>query len=625
MRAFLPDTNEACMKLPLGISNRPIALINARALFHVVTLLTVVVSGSVGLLLFCGYLPGFPLTGIVLIALAGVIALLLAVCLILTLCISCSQLRKKRLLQDYTALVQKDPDAALAGDPSKKLRDWLNAEWETSSQFALMQPSSAVQKTIMGDPQVFKNLQEGKFTYELEMFRGFLKKDLTGDQRQKVTELEAQMRKRFSDEMHTLAAHTYMTRTRYTTMVDFFIILENDMIEAAIDAGLSDYKLPEYELKISHLSLSGGGARGYAYGEMFKKLKPTFMPNCRFSGTSAGAIGALAAAFNMNDFVEFALEMQRRYDKSARDNREWAAAYGWLRPQFASWPSYYDLTGVLALFDQRVQERVSTFLRNITDETIDNTFPDLPEVQARMRLLREPYDPTVSREGKLLTFHDLELLQRLPGGKEQFHDLAAAIWDTTDQKLIFAKKKTQPNMPVILAVYASMSIPLAFKLLALPLAESDGKPHQLCDGGCGANLPIQAYDDGDEQISGDGETVGVVFDGHGWGGKMVRGNVKTLPKYIRRALRLLRIAPNVEGYVHAEKERLKRKLKEIIILPHGRLDTASFNFSEEERKAIDHQVGLRTEAWKICKIRGTNWPNGIWATVTPLKAEPGPH
>jgi predicted acylesterase/phospholipase RssA len=596
----------------LQISKYPAAR-SIRKLLHVVTLLTFTVGGSIGLLVFFGHLTWIPALGILLISLAGVAGVSLALCTVLTLYLSFSERHKKQQLKKYADLVQGDPAATLPENPSEKLLNHLNNEWETASWFALMQPASETRKTIMAD--CFVNLQRCKFAHEWETFCRFLKKDLTEGQRQKVEELKMKAQKKFDDEMQTLASPMYATRARYGAMVDFFIILENDMMQAAIEAGLTDCKLPLHEPKIGHLSMSGGGARGYAYGKMLEKLKDFLTPNCRFSGTSAGAIAALAAALNLGDFDGLILEMQKRYNRSSRDNRELATAYGWLISQFASWPSYYDLTGVLALLDQRVQEKISAFLKDISDNAVNAAFSDDPEAAERVRLLREPYDSSVSREGKMLTFQDLDLLRKLPGGLEQFHDFATAIWDKTEQKLIFAKKETQPDMPVVLAVYASMSIPLAFKFLSVPLGKSDEKIHQLCDGGYGTNLPLHAYDDARDENPTDGEIVGAVFDCDGWGGRTIRGNVKVLPKYIRRIARLLGIAPTIEDYIRDERERLKQNLKKLVILPHGDLGILSFDFSEAERRAIDHQVGLRMDAWKICKTRGTNWPEGIWPMI----------
>jgi predicted acylesterase/phospholipase RssA len=348
---------------------------------------------------------------------------------------------------------------------------------------------------------------------------------------------------------------------------------------------------------------------------MLKELKDSFTPNCKFSGTSAGAIGAFFAAFGLDNFEEFTREMQRRYGNSAQDNQKWVPAYGWLRRQFAAWPSYYDLIGVLALFDQRLQEKISAFLAGIDDAMIDTTFPDDEGGRERMRLLREPYEASISREGKLLTFRDLELLQKLPNGRENFHDFAAAIWDKTDQKLIFAKKETYPHMPVVLALYASMSIPGAFKFLSIPLDKSDGKAHQLCDGGYGANSPIHAFTDADGPASDGGETVAAVFDAEGGGANTLHGHPETFPKYIRRVAKFFRISYSMEKYVKDEKKRLKQNSEKLLVLPHGDVGVLSFGFPEEKRAAIDYQVDLRVRAWKICKIRGANWPRSIWPTA----------
>jgi predicted acylesterase/phospholipase RssA len=539
---------------------------------------------------------------------ASAVAVPAAVCLTLTLYLFCIQRSKKRALEDYTSIILRDPLATLPGNPDKKLLDCLNDEWEAVSWAALTKPQATVQETVMGD--CFENLQKCKLAHELEMFRRFLRKDMTEAQRQKVAELEVEMRKKFDDEMKILSAPVYSSRMRYNTMIDFFIIAGNDMMKAAIGAGLSDYKLPEHELKISHLSMSGGGARGYAYGKMLENLKDSLTPHCRFSGTSAGAIGALAAALGLDNFDGLVLEMQRRYGNSARANRQWTGAYEWIRKQYAGWPGYYDLIGVLALFDERVQDKICAFLENISDDTIDVVFANDPEARERMRLLKKPYDTTESRRGKMLTFEDLSDLQKLPGGEQQFHDFAAAIWDKTDQKLIFAKKETYPDMPVVLAMYASMSIPLFFKFPSIPLDKSGGKPHQLCDGGYGAHLPIDAYSVDRK------ETCGVVFDCDGWGGKTLCGNVKSLPRFVRWCARKLRIALNIEANIKHEKKRVLQSLDQILVLPHGDLRVFDFTISPQTKIAIDHQADLRVKAWKICKICGYPWPQSPWATLT---------
>ncbi|MDR2341128.1 MAG: patatin-like phospholipase family protein [Puniceicoccales bacterium] len=594
----------------LEISKRPL-ISSIREILHTVTTVAMTFSGSIGLLLFYDYLPWIPVTWVVFMVLALIVAIPAAVYFTLTVCLFFTERHKKRLLEEYTSLTQRDPSAKLPGDSGRKLLDCLNEEWTCAAWVALTKPSAQINKTLMAD--CFTNLQKCKFAYELETFCGFLKKDLTEEQRQKVEEIQENARKKFDDEMCALESNSYTTRMRYCIMTDFFIILESDMMNAAIDAGLTDYKLPKHELKISHLALSGGGARGYAYGKMLEKLKDSFTPNCRFSGTSAGAIGALAAALNLDDFAGLTIDMQKRYNNSARDNQQWQAAYAWLRLRFSSWPSYYDLTGVLALFDQRAQEKVSIFLKGISEETIEKIFTQDPGARDRIHVLREPYDPLTSREGKMLTFKDIEFLQKLPGG-EQFHDFATAIWDKTDQKVVFAKKETQPNMPIVLAVYASMSIPLAFKFLSMEMDGSDGKTHQLCDGGFSTNCPLEAYPD---SKSSDGESIGIIFDRNGLGGETVREKATALLKPARVMARLLGIAPSIEKADEEEKMRLWQNRERILVCPHGDLSTLSFSFSDAERKAIDHQVDLRAEAWKICKTYGKHWPESIWPK-TPL-------
>jgi predicted acylesterase/phospholipase RssA len=609
MLVVLPGANGSPDRPILGISTGSAILTGICRLFHIVTLLAFTGAGVAGVLIFYGYLPWIAITGRVLIAVVSAVAVPATTYLTLTLCLFCVRRRKKQMLEDYTNLILRDPSATLPGNPDKKLLDCLNNEWEVVSWAALAQSKSVVGETAMAD--CFEKLQKCKFVHELEMFHRFLKEDLTGEQRQKVKDLEAEMRKKFDDEMKRLSASVYSTRMRYNCMVDFFIILENDTMEAAIKAGLTDFRLPSRDVKISHLSLSGGGARGCGYGKMLKMLKPLFAPDCKFSGTSVGAIAALAAALGLDDFEGLAREMQRRYSNSARDNQMWKAAYAWLRSQLACWPAYYDFTGVLALLDQRVQEKVSAFLDGVGEDTITATFPNDPVTWERMRTLKERYNPSISREGKMPTFLDFEHLQQLPGGREQFHDFAAAIWDKTDQKVVYAKKETQPNMPVVLAVYASMSIPFVFKFLSIPLENSDGKPHQLCDGGFGAHLPIDAY------LVDPEETWGVVFDCNGWGGKTLWGNVRALPKVTRVGARLFGIARNIEDSTRHERERVLQSLEQIYVLLHGELEVLSFGFSRKVQRAIRHQVKLRSKAWIACGTRRTIWPGSIWSAVVP--------
>jgi predicted acylesterase/phospholipase RssA len=593
----------------LEISAHSAIFFGTRRLFHIVTMLAFTGVGSVGIFILCGYLPWIAITGTVLIAMASAVAVPSAVCLTLTLCLFCVHRSKKRALEKYTNLIRANPLATLPGNPDKKLLDCLNDEWEAVSWAALTQPKATVRETIMGD--CFKNLQECKFAYELEMFRRFLRKDLTDLQRQKVSELEVEMRKRFDDEMKILSAPVYSPRMCYTTMIDFSIVLFDEAISEAIAAGLSDHKLPEHEVKIEHLSMCGGGSRGIAYVELLKKLKPTLIPDFKVSGTSAGAVAALVASFSLDDSAGLTHEMQKRCGDSAQATLKWEPAYEWLKPKFASWPSYYNFIGGLALFDQRVQEKVSPFLMNIEDAVIDATFPDDIVTQKRMRILRKRYDATVSREGEMVTFQDLGNIQKLPGGKEQFHDLATAVWDKTAQEVLIMKKETQPHMPVVLAVYASMSLPFFFKFLSIPLENSDGKPHQLLDGTYGAYLPIDAYSAAPEK------TCGVVFDCDGSGGRTLCGKVKYLSKFLSWGARRFGIVCDSANNARDEGKRMHPAIEsgQIFVLPNGDVGLMDLNISPVMEAAIAHQVDLRVKAWKICKTRGRHWPQSTRSTL----------
>jgi predicted acylesterase/phospholipase RssA len=541
-----------------------------------------------------------------LIAMASAVVVPATICLTLTLCLFCGQRSKKRALEDYTNLIRANPSATLPGNPDKKLLDCLHAEWEEASRIALTQSKSTIKKTTMGD--CFKNLQECKFAHMLETFRGFLKKDLTEAQRQKVQDLIKKMRKKFDAEMRRLASPLYTPRMRFGIMIDFFIILEDEIMEEAIRDGLVDFWLPRNEFCCDHFSMSGGGAQGYAYGGILKKFRRYFAPNCKFSGTSIGSIAACFAALDLPNFEKTAVKMQKRYRKSRRANEKWAISHGFLRAQLKDQSGYFDPIGLIALLDECVQNKISEVLKDVTIEVIDATFPDDAKARERMWCLRESFDRSVSREGRMPTFQDLGNIQKLLGEKAQIHDLAMAIWDRTDQKVIFAKKETQPNMPIALAAYASMAIPLIFPCLALRLDQSDGKAHLLCDGGINTNLPIHAYQDGYSQNSTGGKTFGAIFDDDGLGGQTLCGNVQTLSPLLLRFAEFLGVSHSARKNDVDQKRRLGQNLENLILVPSGKLGTLSFNFPPADRGPVNHQVSRRAKAWIICQLRGGTWP-----------------
>ncbi|MDR1456611.1 MAG: patatin-like phospholipase family protein [Puniceicoccales bacterium] len=570
-----------------------------------VTLLTFTGGGSCGLLLLCGCIQWTPGIGIALIAMAGVASLSAVLCIILRLCLFYSKRHKKQLLEEYTTIIQSDPSAAQPGDSGKRLLNSLNAEWEAASWFAMTQPGSVVEKTTMRNS--FENLQKCKLAYELDTFDSILKQDLTEEQLQKVEEIKKKVREDFAAELQILTKSSeYATRAQYTTMSDFFIIQEYQLITAAHEAGLTNYALPKQELKIHYLSMSGGGARGYAYGETIKELAPYFADDCLFSGTSAGAIAALISALGMKNREELITGIQEVHAKSSKSNQHLAAAYAWLNEKFAPWPSYYDFTGVFALFAENIQDMIREFLLEIPEDVIRTTFSTSPAIQERMLLLRTPSD---ARKERQPTFQDISFLRKLPGGKTQFHHFATAIWDMTAKKLLFAQKKTQPDMPLVVAVYASMAIPLVCKFPYWNLGTADGKAHQLCDGSYGANLPVHAYD---YKSIGDAGKVCVVFDCDGIGPRCVNGVVKIFPWIYRAASKVLGIAPNIDKDVLAEAERQRQYARDFLVVPHGGLHMFPFKCTKEERKAIRHQVHRRTNAWLACRKCGKHWPESLW-------------
>jgi predicted acylesterase/phospholipase RssA len=617
MQAVPPESllavSDSNNKPILDVCNRPI-ISKVCNFLHVVTILTLAGGVSIGALIFYGLIIWAPAVTMTLIIVAAVVGGMMLLSLILKCCLRYSRANKIQRLAEYTAMVEKDRSALVPNDRSKSLLDCLSMEWDLAAEFALSHSVKEVGKTQLFAG--FQQLARCKFLHEKECFRKILKEDLNEEQQLQVGELTAKFENEFNQEMERLTSGNFSTRMRYSIMVDFFICQADTLIQNADELGLSTHNHPKVDVKINHLSLSGGGAKGLSFGALFRALKETMTENCRFSGASIGALGAVFKTFSLENFEEFVNAFMEYYNKTIKHNPTWETAYGWLDSKYSAWPGYFTMIGIFAFVDKRLHEKVSTFLEDCGEDAIASAFPDDPEAMKRICILKEAYDPTASREDKMVTFHDLELLRKLPNGQKTFKELSVAIWDKTDQKLLFARMDTQPNMPIVIAARASMSVPFYFTTLSIPVNGSNERPHQLVDGGIGSNSPLQAFDRvPPAEESEQGNAVMVIFDNDGWGRETTKGKPKTLPKYVRILAKFLRIAPRIDNLIAAEQDKLRQNPEKILVLPHGEINVMDFSISKADEENVDHQADMRVKAWLACRRREKLWPERLWPKV----------
>jgi len=244
--------------------------------------------------------------------------------------------------------------------------------------------------------------------------------------------------------------------------------------------------------QIENLVLRGGGAKGIGYGPALDQMEKSGMLAGlkHLAGSSAGALTAtcLACGLSASEFENGPADALFRPGvlDALKGGDELARLYPDLKMEGGLAPAVASLKVV----DQTSATSVSDFLNsNWDDDAFQAKLQQLDQAQQdRLGELRAPPNFDESREGKMITFGDLQTLHEL--APEKFKNLTLTGWNKTSQTEEYFSAETTPDMPVAYAARISMAFPIAFK--AVSIDTGDGK-QVYADGGIGSNMPSEVF------------------------------------------------------------------------------------------------------------------------------------
>lgn len=191
-----------------------------------------------------------------------------------------------------------------------------------------------------------------------------------------------------------------------------------------------------------HLALEGGGGKGKRYPAAFNEMYKLGIVPTSFSGTSAGSIMAAMLAAGADpqraDAILNDPKLGQLYDINLRKLEG----------------GVMDGNAAFDFIDQKLRE-----LTGITDRPV--TFADL---KAPLQVVA-------------FKLSDTGMPERSPE------------WSKPENRIFVFSQETTPNVPVALAVRASMAIPFAFDPVEM-IDPTTGRKIQLVDGGVYDNLPV---------------------------------------------------------------------------------------------------------------------------------------
>jgi predicted acylesterase/phospholipase RssA len=423
--------------------------------------------------------------------------------------------------------------------------------------------------------------------------------------------------KEFEALMKELQKPAFSTGMRYQCMGTFLEIMDRELY-LTLHPSVSREQPPKFD----HVSFSGGGAKGLGYLALLKQhenlVREGYLaPDCCFSGASIGALSAACAAFN----VPTDAAAQAMTDVRKACLRPSTAGQEVMYPKLAKGlkDGLLRAFGVVEVVDKVMADQVRDFLNNVQPEDIAQLSP---EEQTRIGRLREPFFNGKFREPYMVRFNDLEILRKLPGGKEKFQFLSVAVHDCDKDSTIFLHHGTAPNWPIAYALRMSMALPGAFHRVVVSIPDlaaaeqadpssseglSEGRVY--ADGGVSCNLPLEeafaAVPDAQPH-----NILGLLFDKKG---SRVEG-LNSPPSspappstlmgdVLNKGLQFAGFTNDFAKNEARMEDRVRGKIdkspQSILFIPHGEVGTLGLLTSEEVGEAICYQGELSLRLWKL--------------------------
>ncbi|MDR2577144.1 MAG: patatin-like phospholipase family protein [Puniceicoccales bacterium] len=381
------------------------------------------------------------------------------------------------------------------------------------------------------------------------------------------------------------------------------------------------FYMPEYAgQQFDTVAFSGGGAKGACYEQIVEMLRGTALcdiisPNCRFTGTSVGGIVALFCCLGEVDpevLRAITTETQEAMLAGDREIRKLERMYPGLKmtpyrrmmsgvTKFVSGRSNMSGLPIVHLMDMQTSKYVRNFLDGLESGFLDALRQSRPTEYARVQCLLEDFCDGGSREGKMVTFADLEMLRTFPGG-ERFRSLALTTYDLEGRKTVHLNAQTTPNMPIPFGIRATIGLPgllqkLEFSFTSATdtqLLDEVQTTYTLVDGGIGQNLPLNAFDDAEA-----GMQINIMFDCDGSSRRNLEGEQSDLSKYRLGARIFPEMGAAIPGMTGRVKELMAYRAQHPedlwIILGHPGLTTTGFNFDPGQAR-----LAAEWGATKLC-------------------------
>jgi hypothetical protein len=396
----------------------------------------------------------------------------------------------------------------------------------------------------------------------------------------------------FDGELATYEKLKFTTRMKYMAMDDFLFL---QRVYAMREFGCCNGQ--GVSEPVDCILFSGGGVKGIGFaplGEIFssREYEDVISEDCKFAGTSAGAMVAAMCAFGV---VDIAKPIRGLMDISLPLGRDanLLNAYPAMAASLDS--GFCDCLKPIELIDRYIATEIRQFLRSLDENDLQVLDEDELE---RVRLLSEPYDILSNREPHMARFSDISMLRKLPGGIGKFHWLAISMWNCGGEKTVFASAETTPDFQVAYAIRISIAMPTLMRRvrMAIPGLDDPNSPCTYSDGGTEQNMPDPA-----KAFGADGcrHPLFCTLDNDGEAYSGVERN--TFIPYFPWLFNILSMISKASG-------RMAKNFsicsgEDCLIVPHATVSTTQFWVNEIDLLAATHQASLAAKR-KLEEMRG---------------------
>ncbi len=396
-------------------------------------------------------------------------------------------------------------------------------------------------------------------------------------------------------------------------------VQEGEVGPKLLKSGNNGYTLIR-PVQIENIVLQGGGAKGVGYiGALKNMFKGGIFSNLkRVAGSSAGALTAtaLSCGVSTEQLEAVGLRVQKASIEKMSNLR---LEYPGLLNKFIWGIAFFGkASGVVCEVDKIAHNNVKDFLDQVLPEDLGIL---TTKERERISILQEPFGSRVrlpedgsSEPCPMVTFQDLIMLRKLPGGPEIFKELTITGWNASFKRTEYFNADNSPEMPIALAARVSMALPFAFNGLRLDTSKytpdilMSSRKVRLYDGGVGSNLPSEIFIRTNKsqvnQEAAQAATLSFILDNQGesmCGISRYRGFgsswVNKILSFILGISSITGLFTNSYEELTNAEARKKNKLGNIMVVSHGEIGTTDIELDENVRRSAVLMSELGTAQW----------------------------